>query len=167
MSKATLYSYFPEKSMMFRAALLAELSSAFGKCPFDKLRDGNAPDILPKILTSLADWAATGQRVRMVRIIIAEGVRFPDLVVVYENAFATRIIEPLKALIDIWIDQGQVDAHDSHHSARQLVAMIIGHVQQYAMLTSSGFTKGQLPACAQAAASLFLRGHTTKNRKSC
>ena len=102
----------------------------------------------------------------MVRIIIAEGVRFPDLVVVYENAFASRIIEPLKALIDIWIDQGQVDAHDSDHSARQLVSMIIGHVHQYAMLTSSKFTKGQLPAYAQAAASLFLRGHSAMDSNS-
>lgn len=158
-SKATLYKYFPEKSMMFQAAMQAELDDAFQKSPFDKLRNGNAADILPIALTALAEWAAARQRVRLLRIITAEGVRFPQIAGAYESAVATRIIIPLKELIDFWIEGGQINDHDSDHSARQLVAMVMGQIQQHAMLTGSGFAKEQLATCARAAADLFLCGH--------
>lgn len=55
MSKITLYSYFPEKSLMFHAAMQAELREAFQKSPFDELSDGAAANVLPKALTALAD----------------------------------------------------------------------------------------------------------------
>ena len=165
-SKATLYSYFPEKSMMFHAAMQAELSDAFSKCPFNERTDGNAANILPKLLIAIADWAAAEQQVRLVRIVIAEGVRFPNIVVLYDRALARCIIDPLKALLDVWIDQNQINRHDSDHSARQLVAMVIGQVQQRTMLTGLKFTKMQLEECAQATAHLFLSSYATDEEQT-
>ena len=164
-SKATLYSYFPEKSIMFHAAMQAELGVAFGKCPFDKREDGDVPDILPEVLTALANWSAAEQRVRLLRIIIAEGMRFPDIVTNYDSAFDRRIIKPLQALINVWIGRGQIKAHDSDQSARQLVAVVMGQVQQHAMLTGYRFTKEQLATCGQAASHLFLCTHTVIDNK--
>ena len=158
-SKATLYKYFPEKSIMFHAAMHAELDDAFRNSPFEKLRNGDAADILPAALTALADWAVARHRVRLLRIVTAEGIRFPQIAEAYEAAIATRIIIPLKELIDFWIEEGQINDHDSDHSARQLVAMVLGQVQTRSMLTSSGYTKEQLATCARAAADLFLCGH--------
>nr|WP_255352867.1 TetR/AcrR family transcriptional regulator C-terminal domain-containing protein [Paracoccus sp. 228] len=143
----------------------AELGDAFGKCLFDDRGDGDAADILPKVLTALANWSVAPQRVRLLRIIIAERVRFPEIVTIYDSAFDRRIIKPLQALIDIWIDRGQIDVHDSDHSARQLAAMIMGQVQQRAMLTGYRFTKEELAACGQAASHLFLCRHTVIDNK--
>lgn len=145
--------------MMFQAAMHAELDDAFRKSPFEELRNGNAADILPIALMALAEWAAAKQRLRLLRIVTAEGIRFPQIAEAYEAAIATRIIIPLKELIDFCIKGGQINDHDSDHSARQLVAMVMGQVQQHAMLTGSRFTKEQLATCAQAAADLFLCGH--------
>ena len=144
---------------MFQAAMQAELHDAFQKSPFDKLSDGAAADVLPKALTALADWAAAQQRVRLVRTVTAEWIRFPHIAAAYDAALTGRIIAPFKALLNAWIDRGQIDRHDSEHSARQLVAMIMGQVQQHAMLNGSKLTREQLVTCARAGADLFLGGH--------
>lgn len=165
-SKATLYSYFPDKSLMFSAAIRAEIDNAFRKSPFDKCRNGHPADILPKVLTELADWAAAKPRLRLLRIITAEGVRFPQAAAAYQAAIGDRIINPLETQIKTWIDRGQINIHDSDHSARQLVAMVTGQVQQHAMLTGSEFTKEQLSTFAQAAADLFLCGHAVTDEQA-
>jgi hypothetical protein len=148
---------------MFRAAMRAELHEAFQKSPFDKLSDGAAADVLPKALTALANWATAEQRVRLLRTVTAEGTRFPRIAAVYDAALTGRIIAPLKALIDTWIGRGQIAHHDSEHSARQLVAMIMGQVQQQAMMKGSKLTREQLVTCARAGADLFLRGYNLTN----
>ena len=164
-SKATLYSYFPEKSVMFREAILAEVCDAFRESPFDKPRDGHAADILPNVLTNLADWAAAKQRLRLLRVITAEGVRFPTVAAAYEKSLYIRIINPLAKMIETWIDRGQIDVHDSDRSARQLVAMVTGQVQQHAMLAGTEFTKEQLSTFAQGAARLFLSSHAVASKQ--
>lgn len=151
---------------MFHAAMQAELHDAFEKSPFDKLSDGAAADVLPKALTALADWAAALQRVRLLRTVTAEGIRFPHIAAAYHAALVGWIIAPLKALLDAWIDRGQIDRHDSEHSARQLVAMIMGQVQQHAMMKGSKLTREQLVTCARAAADLFLRGHAGTDQQA-
>lgn len=152
---------------MFHAAMQAEIREAFQKSPFDKLSDGAAANVLPKALTALADWAAAQQRVRLLRTVTAEGIRFPRIAAAYDAALASRIIAPLKALIDIWIDQGQIDeCLDSDHSARQLVAIVMGQVQQHAIMTGSGLKQEQLGMCAQAAADMFLLGHASTDEQA-
>lgn len=152
---------------MFQAAMQAELHEAFYKSPFDKLPGGQAADVLPKALTALADWAAAQQRVRLLRTVTAEGIRFPRIAAAYDAALAVRIIAPLKALLDAWIDRGQIDeCLDSDHSARQLVAIVMGQVQQHAIMTGSGLTREQLVTCARAGADLFLRGHAGTDQQA-
>lgn len=144
---------------MFHAAMQAELREAFRKLPFDKLPDGEVANVLAEALTALADWSTAQQRIRLLRTVTAEGVRFPHIAAAYDAALATRIIAPLKTLLDTWIDQGQIDRHDSEHSARQLVAIVMGQVQQLAILNGSKLTREQLVTCARAGADLFLGGH--------
>lgn len=151
---------------MFQAAMQAELHDAFQKSPFDKLSDRNVAEVLPRALTALADWAVAQQRIRLLRTVTAEGVRFPHIAAAYHASLATRIIAPLKALLDIWIDRGQIDRRDSEHSARQLVAIVMGHVQQLAILNGSKLTKEQLVICARAGADLFLRGHAGTDQQA-
>ena len=151
---------------MFHAAMQAKLHDAFEKSPFDKLSDGNAAEVLPRALTALADWAVAQQRIRLLRTVTAEGVRFPHIAAAYDAALATRIIGPLKAHIDTWIEQGQIERQNSDLSARQLVAMVMGQVQQRAVMTGSGLTKEQLMTCARAAADLFLRGHAGTDQQA-
>ncbi|WP_408595261.1 TetR/AcrR family transcriptional regulator C-terminal domain-containing protein (plasmid) [Paracoccus marcusii] len=151
---------------MFHAAMQAELHDAFQKSPFDKLSDEAAADVLPKALTALANWATAEQRVRLLRTVTAEGTRFPHIAAAYNAALTGRIIAPLKAFLDAWIDRGQIDRHDSEHSARQLVAIVMGQVQQHAIMTGSGLTREQLVTCARAGADLFLRGHAGTDQQA-
>lgn len=97
--------------------------------------------------------------------VTAEGIRFPPIAAAYDAALTGGTIAPLKALLDAWIDRGQIDRHDSEHSARRLVAMIMGQVQQHAMMKGSKLPKEQLVTCARAGADLFLRGHAATGQQ--
>ncbi|WP_405403300.1 TetR/AcrR family transcriptional regulator [Paracoccus sp. Ld10] len=161
-SKATLYSYFPDKSLMFREVLRATMDSAFRQQPFDAEPGSKATAALPQMLSDLADWALSEPRLSLLRVMTAESTRFPDDARDYDDALARCVAAPLARIIDGWIASGQVRDHDSGQSARQLVALITGQVQQPALLTGTTPPETQIARITRDAASLFLSAHALR-----
>lgn len=152
-SKATLYSYFPDKSLMFREVLRATADHAFHDAPFDTRIEGPVTEALPAILTQLAEWARSASRLALLRSLTAEATRFPREAAAYEALLTEHVITPLARLIDGWTRTGQLTATDAPDAARQLAALVMSRIQQPALLG------GSVPAAdrvAADAASLFL-----------
>lgn len=136
-SKATLYSYFPEKSLMFREVLRETLSQAFAHPPFEANPEGPVAEALPAILADLARWSLTDARLSLLRVVMSEANRFPDEARAYHRASEQHVIAPLARVIDRWIASGELRAHDSQASARQLAALVTCALQQGAVLRGS------------------------------
>ena len=158
-SKATLYSYFPDKSLMFREVLRATMDSAFRQQPFAADPASQARTELPRVLADLATWALSEPRLSLLRVMTAESTRFPDDARDYDDALAHRVAAPLAQIIDGWIAAGQIRDHDSGQSSRQLVALITGQVQQPALLTGTTLPDAQVARIARDAAALFLSAY--------
>lgn len=160
-SKATLYSYFPDKTLMFREVLRASLDSAFREPPFDPAHPGPLPLALPQVLADLGRWLVSELRLRLHRVITAEAHRFPEDADAYHHALSDRVVAPLARLIEDWIATGQARAHDAARSAQQMVALVAGQLQQRALLTGAGPDEEQITRTAADAATLFLLAHGT------
>lgn len=155
-SKATLYSYFPEKSLMFREVLRATAEQAFHDAPFEARQAGPVAEILPAILTQLAEWAQSAPRLELLRSLTAEATRFPQEAARYDAMLTDRVVTPLVRMIDDWTRTGQLRAADAEGAARQLVALVMARVQQPALLA---VTPPAADRVAREAAALFLAAH--------
>lgn len=158
-SKATLYSYFPDKRLMFREVLRSTLDEAFRQLPFDPQQPGPAAEALPVIMTNLAQWLLTEPRLHLHRVVIAEASRFPEDAQTYDRTMNDRIVAPLAQLIDGWIARDEVRLHDATTSARQLVALLIGQLQHRALLDGVDPVPTQVGETAAATAALFLAAY--------
>lgn len=158
-SKATLYSYFPDKTVMFQEVLRAVLDSAFREPAFETDPAGRVTTALPQVLASLGDWLTAQPRLSLLRLVAAESQRFPDAAQAHDRATATRVTAPLSRLIDAWIETGQLAPHDSAESARQMVALMIGRIQLPAMLSGKPPAPAALTDQAERMARLFLAAH--------
>ncbi|CAM3355097.1 TetR/AcrR family transcriptional regulator [Paracoccus nototheniae] len=159
-SKATLYSYFPDKRLMFREVLRSTLDDAFKQLPFDPDQSGPASEALPIIMTGLAQWLMTEPRLHLHRVVIAEAARFPEDAQTYDRTMNDRIVAPLARLIEGWIALDEVRLHDAMTSARQMVAMLIGQLQHRALLDGADLAPDRADDTAAATASLFLAAYS-------
>ena len=158
-SKATLYSYFPDKSVMFREVVRAAISDIPNQVSFDQYRNGDVDKALPKVLTALVEWASSKPSLSLLRLMTAEALRFPQDAAEYERAVFAYITNPLAVMIDGWIKFGQIKAHDVGFSARQLIAIVAGQVQQDALFAGSVPTKAQREEIVLGATRLFLSAY--------
>ncbi|WP_164871498.1 TetR/AcrR family transcriptional regulator [Paracoccus sp. Arc7-R13] len=158
-SKATLYSYFPDKSVMFREVVRAAIADIPSQVSFEQFRNGKADKALPKVLTALVEWASSKPSLSLLRLMTAEALRFPQDAAEYERAVHICITNPLAEMIDGWIKLGQIKAHDFDFSARQLVAMVAGQIQQDALFTGSVPTKAKREEIVLGATRLFLSAY--------
>ncbi|QBX33598.1 TetR/AcrR family transcriptional regulator [Paracoccus liaowanqingii] len=158
-SKATLYSYFPDKRLMFREVLRSTLDNAFQQLPFDPDQAGPAPEALAQVVADMSQWLLTEPRLHLHRVIIAEAARFPEDALTYDRTLNERIVAPLAQLIDSWIAGGEIRAHDTTMSARQLVGLLIGQLQHRALLDTTDPTLEEIQQTAGATASLFLAAY--------
>lgn len=137
-SKATLYTYFTDKSVMFREVMSASAAELFDPRmnlePVDLPPDGHFADMLADVLS----WALDPECLRLHRLAIAEAHRFPDCVTNYLRLREACIVQPIRAQIDLWIRQGSIREHDSDRSSRNVAAMLLGNAIPQALL-------GQVP----------------------
>lgn len=165
-SKATLYSYFPDKTVMFREVFRAALDCAFHQRPFDPQEPGPVAKSLPRLLRDLADWLLTPPRLPLLRTGTAEATRFPDVAATLDAAMTNHVVTPLAAMIDTWIDNGEINPQDSGQAARQLLALIAGQLQHRVLLTGDATCEDTITQTADRAAALFLGAHSPRIRQS-
>ncbi|MEM8629859.1 MAG: TetR/AcrR family transcriptional regulator [Pseudomonadota bacterium] len=119
-SKATLYSYFPDKSHLFKAVLLIECKRHAGAVT-DHLHEGMAlRDILLRqcqFFTRflLSDWAQ-----EMFRVCVGEARRFPELGRSFYEAGPESMRGALIEFLQSPVVQAEMDIDDPEMAADQL-----------------------------------------------
>lgn len=158
-SKATLYSYFPDKRLMFQEVLREALERGFHDAVFDADHTAPPATALPALLTALAGWLVSEPQLRLHRIVVAEATRFPEIAAAYADAVRDHVINPLAELIDVWIARSQIVPHDSDQSALQLMALISGQLQPCALLSERLPDDGRIAQVGTSTAILFLNAY--------
>ena len=78
-SKATLYSYFADKRLMFEEAMQNERQRLEDAILFDIPADAAPAQAIPALTRQIAEWLVAPDSVRLYRVHVAEAARFPDV----------------------------------------------------------------------------------------
>ncbi|WP_368185248.1 TetR/AcrR family transcriptional regulator [Aestuariibius sp. HNIBRBA575] len=118
-SKATLYSYFPDKGALFMQVTKTECE----RQATDVLESVDltaAPrDVLTNIATQLVDFFCCDFGQETYRINVAESPRFPDMGRAFYEMVQVSVIGPLKAYFQAAIDRNELAIEDLDLAACQ------------------------------------------------
>ncbi|PHQ96525.1 MAG: TetR family transcriptional regulator [Marinosulfonomonas sp.] len=110
-SKGTLYRYFPHKQALFEAVITSRISRVTGEAdPIDNQTAGSASEILAMLLRRFYRQINEGEPGIILRILVAEGQRFPELVAVYHKQFMNHGQLMLRQIIQKGIASGEFRA---------------------------------------------------------
>ncbi len=124
LSKGTLYLYFSSKEALF-AALIETVSLPKIKQIQHLAQQQTSIKGLFYIQTQLAGQLLKDNKVtRLIKLVIGESSRFPELANEYHNALLEPLHTNLASQLQNFMQQGQIQQQDSHLLARLILAPI-------------------------------------------
>jgi AcrR family transcriptional regulator len=125
-TKGTIYLYFENKDAVFKAlvreSIGAQLTSVLESV---HTYEGSSRDLLRLILTKLAQFARTSDRVVLPKILIAEAGNFPELARFYREEIIDKGLSAMSGAIARGIERGEFRHVDPQHAARLCIAPIL------------------------------------------
>lgn len=159
-SKATLYSYFPDKELMFSEVFRAELVADVDEPVSVLAADRPAVEAVPLIVRTLATQMVSGAGVRAYRMRVAKSGRFPDLAKEYLDAVYRRQRRDIRAYLERWVQRGELEISDFEIASEQLVALASALVRDRAVfLGVESVSDAQMHRATTAAAQVFLAAY--------
>lgn len=159
-SKATLYSYFPEKQLMYREVLLDEMTRIADRSPIEVAPDANPAEALPLMARQIAEWLVSGPMLQLHRTNIAEATRFPDVSRRYHATLTALLRDVVQAHLDRWVDQRMLRISDTALAADQFVRLSSAVLHDRALLTDGDESRdATIREISDGAARLFIAAH--------
>ncbi|MBC9247798.1 TetR/AcrR family transcriptional regulator [Paracoccus sp. 11-3] len=166
-SKATLYSYFPDKKLMFDEAIGSELRRQSKATPISVPPDATAQEAIPAIAQQISGWLVNPATVHLYRIHVAEAGRFADLAADYRRTMRKLLVDELRPQLDRWVKAGQLDIDDTTIAAEQLVRLAGTSVLEIALFGKrDAISEVDVKRSADAAAKVFLRAYRPTGNSS-
>lgn len=159
-SKATLYSYFPEKQLMYREILLDEIARLSRQHPIRIDDDTSPPAALPVMARQIGGWLISDPVLRLHRTQIAEANRFPDVSQSYRATLTTLLRDVVRDHLDRWVAEGSLVIEDTAIAADQFIRLAGAGLQDEALLGNAGPLPDEAIGRASiSAARVFLAAH--------
>jgi AcrR family transcriptional regulator len=109
--KGTIYLYFDSKEALFEAAVLSIVRPVFEQAErITATPQGNAADMLRGLITTLYQEVIGTDRRRILRLLIAEGPRFPRLVSFYHREVIQRGMAAMRGILNYGVARGEFRA---------------------------------------------------------
>ena len=123
-AKGTIYLHFKDKESLFEELIrtaIVPLVTRLGAPP----PAGSVRDIIEGFARAFIQEVATTKRGDIVRLIVAEGPRFPGVADFYYREVVSRGLAGMRALIELGIARGEISNKDLAHFPQILVAPAI------------------------------------------
>lgn len=118
-SKATLYSYFPDKRLLFMEMAKRECQrqaeNTIGSIDFE----APVADILLKVGSEMVNFICSGLGQRIFRICVAEADRFPELGRAFYESGPRLVRSKMIELLNLAIERGEMQIDDIDLAADQ------------------------------------------------
>jgi AcrR family transcriptional regulator len=109
--KGTIYLYFDSKEALFEEAVLSIIRPVFEAAERATANpQGSAADMLRALISKLYKELVRTERRRILRLLIAEGPRFPRLVSFYHREVVQRGVRGFRAILDYGAATGEFRA---------------------------------------------------------
>jgi TetR/AcrR family transcriptional regulator len=124
-SPALIYWYFPDKEALFREVLGTQVPVLRAVRDPASLLDRPPEEVLPMIARRYLSTFDNPVAQRMVRLMVGEAMRRPEIAEIFGNAVIKRVIGFLKGYMARQIELGRLRPHDVRSSARAFMGMLI------------------------------------------
>jgi AcrR family transcriptional regulator len=111
-AKGTIYLYFRDKESLFQELVRAMVSPLVGAITAAPLRDVPIRAVIGMIVDIFVNEIYGTRRKDVLRLIIAEGPRFPKLAEFYYREVIARVLPVLRARLTLAVERGEL-AHDA------------------------------------------------------
>jgi AcrR family transcriptional regulator len=111
-AKGTIYLYFRDKESLFQDLVRAMLSPLVGTIEAAPLRDLPIRAVAEMIVDVFVNEIYGTRRKDVIRLIIAEGPRFPKLAEVYYREVIARVLPVIRARLELAVERGELP-HDA------------------------------------------------------
>ncbi len=157
-SPALIYWYFPDKEALFREVLGARIPVLRAVRDPAGLLDLPPEKVLPMIARRYLSTFDDPIAQRMVRLMVGEAMRRPEIAEIFGNTVIKRILGFLKGYMARQVELGRLRPHDVRSSARAFIGMLIPQAAGklfFPTLREDGLTDGEH---VENAVELFLEG---------
>ncbi len=111
-AKGTIYLYFRDKESLFKELVRTMLSPLTGAIEAAAMRELPIRALIELILDTFVTEIYGTRRKDVVRLIIAEGARFPELAEFYYREVIARVLPPVRERLRLAVQRGEL-AHDA------------------------------------------------------
>src|SRR5712691_8239472 len=111
-AKGTIYLYFRDKESLFQELVRAMVSPLVGAITAAPLHDVPIRAVIGMIVDIFVNEIYGTRRKDVLRLIIAEGPRFPKLAEFYYREVIARVLPVLRARLTLAVERGEL-AHDA------------------------------------------------------
>jgi AcrR family transcriptional regulator len=124
-SPALIYWYFPDKEALFREVLGNRIPVLRAVRDPDSLLDQPPEQVLPMIAGRYLSTFDNPAAQRMVRLLMGEAMRRPEIAEIFGNAVIKKVLGFLKSYMARQIELGRLRPHDVRSSARAFMGMLL------------------------------------------
>ncbi len=124
-SPALIYHYFPDKEALFNAVLETHTPIRSAVENPASFMDRPPEEVLPEIARAYFATVANPTSRRMMKLMLGEAMRRPQLAEMIGRATAVRVLGFLKGYLSRQVELGRLRPHDVRSSARAFVGMLI------------------------------------------
>lgn len=162
-SKATLYSYFPDKRLMFVEVFRNELRQETADSLALLQLDRPFSEVLPMIVQMITAHLASEFGVRVYRISVAEAERFPTLSREYFESGPQQLEQTLSLVFRLFIERGELQIDDLEIAASTLIQLCTVVMHHRALfLGPEAVTEDMLRRTCENAVHVFLSAYATE-----
>lgn len=125
-AKGTIYRYFASKDALFEAVVKSRAQSKLGE--IEALVDeheGSAVTLLQMVITKAYEQMVMSDYAKIMRIIIAEGERFPEIKDIYYRSSIGTGMRMMSKIVERGIDSGEFRKCPATEIPRLIVAPVI------------------------------------------
>jgi AcrR family transcriptional regulator len=124
-AKGTIYLHFKDKESMFEELIRTALVPLIGRLHAPPPLGGTVRDAVEEFARSFIQDVANTRRGDIVRLIVAEGPRFPGIAEFYYREVVSRGLAGMRALIELAVARGEIQHRNLARFPQILVAPAI------------------------------------------
>lgn len=121
-AKGTIYLHFKDKESMFEELIRTALVPLIGRLHAPPPIGGSVRDAVEGFARTFIQEVATTRRGDIVRLIVAEGPRFPSIADFYYREVVSRGLAAMRALIELGVARGEIQQSNLARFPQILVA---------------------------------------------
>ena len=124
-AKGTIYLHFKDKEALFEELIRTAIVPLVARLGGPPALDGSVRDMIESFARTFIEEVATTRRGDIVRLIVAEGPRFPAVADFYYREVVSRGLAGMRALIELGIARGEIAQKNLARFPQILVAPAI------------------------------------------